>query len=105
MRIRLIVFPAAHRLRGIREERDLRALYQWLGDMGMTKKGRKYLDRMVVELKRIALEKVAVVNCGETWCKVRKYDRYKKCYMWVLVNKVECVVIFFYEYGPVGVTC
>ena len=36
MRIRLIVFPAAHRLRGIREERDLRALHQWLGDMGMT---------------------------------------------------------------------
>ena len=69
------------------------------------KKGKEYLDRMVVELKRIAREKVAVVNCGETWCKVRKYDRYKKCYMWVLVNKVECVVIFFYEYGPVGVTC
>lgn len=115
MRIRLIVFPAAHRLRGIREECDLRALHQWLGDMGndvsentlrnWQKKGKEYLDRMVVELKRIALEKVAVVNCGETWCKVRKYDRYKKCYMWVLVNKVECVVIFFYEYGPVGVTC
>ena len=42
-------------------------LHQWLGGMGMTvvgehlanwlKKGRKYLDRMVVELKRIALEK------------------------------------------------
>lgn len=28
------------------------------------KKGKEYLDRMVVELKRIALEKVAVVNCG-----------------------------------------
>ena len=68
-------------------------LHQWLGDMGMTvsentlrnrlKKGRKYLDRMVVELKR-------------------KYDRYKKCYMWVLVNKAERVVIFFYEDGSRG---
>ena len=87
-------------------------LHQWLGDMGMTvsgntlrnwlKKGRKYLDRMVVELKRIALEKDAVVNCDETWCKVRKYDRYKKCYMWVLVNKAEGVVIFFYEDGSRG---
>lgn len=87
-------------------------LHQWLGDMGMTvsentlrnrlKKGRKYLDRMVVELKRIALEKDAVVNCDETWCKVRKYDRYKKCYMWVLVNKAERVVIFFYEDGSRG---
>ena len=87
-------------------------LHQWLGGMGMTvsentlrnwlKKGRKYLDRMVVELKRIALEKDAVVNCDETWCKVRKYDRYKKCYMWVLVNKAERVVIFFYEDGSRG---
>ena len=87
-------------------------LHQWLGDMGMTvsentlrnwlKKGRKYLDRMVLELKRIALEKDAVVNCDETWCKVRKYDRYKKCYMWVLVNKAERVVIFFYEDGSRG---
>lgn len=87
-------------------------LHQWLVDMGMTvsentlrnwlKKGRKYLDRMVVELKRIALEKDAVVNCDETWCKVRKYDRYKKCYMWILVNKAERVVIFFYEDGSRG---
>lgn len=87
-------------------------LHQWLGDMGMTvsentlrnwlKKGRKYLDRMVLELNRIALEKDAVVNCDETWCKVRKYDRYKKCYMWVLVNKAERVVIFFYEDGSRG---
>lgn len=87
-------------------------LHQWLGDMGMTvsentlrnwlKKGKGYLDRMVVELKRIALEKDAMVNCDETWCKVRKYDRYRKCYMWVLVNKAERVVIFFYEDGSRG---
>lgn len=89
-----------------------RLLHQWLGDMGMTvsentlcnwpKKGKGYLDRMVVELKRIVLEKDAVVNCDETWCKVRKYDHYKKCYMWVLVNKAERVVIFFYEDGSRG---
>ena len=87
-------------------------LHQWLGDMGMTvsentlrnwlKKGKKYLDRMVVELKRMALEKDAVGNCDETWCKVRKYDHYKKCYMWVMVNKAERVVIFFYEDGSRG---
>lgn len=87
-------------------------LHQWLGDMGMSvsentlhnwlKKGKKHLDRLVVELKNIALEKDSVVNCDETWCKVRKYDRYKKCYMWVLVNKSERVVIFFYEDGSRG---
>ena len=57
---------------------------------------------MVVEQKRIALEKDVVVNCDETCCKVRKYDHYKKCYMWVLVNKAERVVIFFYEDGSRG---
>ena len=87
-------------------------LHQWLTDMGMTiskntlrnwlKKGKTYLDELVCVLKSIALEKDSIVNCDETWCKVRKYDRYKKCYMWVLVNKAERVVIFFYEDGSRG---
>ena len=87
-------------------------LHQWLTDMGMTiskntlhnwlKKGKKYLDRLVVVLKGIALEKDSIVNCDETWCKVRKYDRYKKCYIWVLVNKAEKIAIFFYEDGSRG---
>lgn len=38
-------------------------------------------------------------HCDETWCKVRKYDHYKKCYIWVLVNKAQKVAIFFYENG------
>ena len=87
-------------------------LHQWLTDMGMTvsantlrnwlKKGKKYLDRLIVVLKSVALEKDSVVNCDETWCKVRKYDRYKKCYIWVLVNKAEKICIFFYEDGSRG---
>lgn len=87
-------------------------LHQWLQDMGMAvsantlrnwlKKGKVYLDRLVVELKRIALEKDSIVNCDETWCKVRKYDKYRKRYMWVLVNKAEQVAIFFYEDGSRG---
>ena len=84
-------------------------LHQWLTDMGMTiskntlrnwlKKGKKYLDELVRVLKSVALEKDSVVNCDETWCKVRKYDRYKKCYIWVLVNKAQKTAIFFYEDG------
>ena len=84
-------------------------LHQWLTDMGMTisrntlhnwlKKGKKYLDKLLVVLKAIALEKDSIVNCDETWCKVRKYDHYKKCYIWVLVNKAEKIAIFFYEDG------
>lgn len=87
-------------------------LHQWLTDMGMTisantlrnwlKKGKKYLDQLIVVLKSIALEKDSIVNCDETWCKVRKYDHYKKCYIWVLVNKAEKICIFFYEDGSRG---
>lgn len=50
----------------------------------------------------MALGKDSIVNCDETWCQVRKYDHYKKCYIWVLVNKVEQTVIFFYEDGSRG---
>ena len=69
-------------------------LHQWLGDMGMTvsentlrnwlKKGKKYLDRMVVELKRMALEKDAVVNCDGTWCRSvnRTITRNATCVFW-----------------------
>lgn len=87
-------------------------LHQWLTDMGMTiskntlhnwlRKGKKYLDKLIVVLKAIALEKDSIVNCDETWCKVRKYDHYKKCYIWVLVNKAEKIAIFFYEDGSRG---
>lgn len=46
--------------------------------------------------------KDSIVNCDETWCKVRKYDHYKKCYIWVLVNKAQKTAIFFYENGSRG---
>ena len=87
-------------------------LHQWLTDMGMSiskntlhnwlKKGKKYLDKLIVALKSIALEKDSIVHCDETWCKVRKYDHYKKCYIWVLVNKAAKIAIFFYEDGSRG---
>ena len=87
-------------------------LHQWLTDMGMTiskntlhnwlTKGKTYLDEQVCVLKSISLEKDSIVNCDETWCKVRKYDHYKKCYIWVLVNKAQKTAIFFYENGSRG---
>lgn len=66
------------------------------------KKGKKYLNELVRILKTIALEKDSIVNCDETWCKVCKYDHYKKCYIWVLVNKVQKTAISFYENGSCG---
>ena len=53
-------------------------------------------------MKSIALENDSIVNCDETWCKVRKYDHYKKCYIGVLVNKAQKTAIFFYANGSRG---
>lgn len=52
---------------------------------------------LIPMLKDAALEKDAIVNCDEIWCKVRRYNRYTKKYMWVFVNKVQGIVIFFYD--------
>lgn len=66
------------------------------------KKCKRYLDNLIAVLKDKALEKDSILNCDETWCKVRKYNKYLKKYMWVLVNKFEKIVIFFYDEGSRG---
>ena len=66
------------------------------------KKGKRHLDRLIMDLKDKALEKDSIVNCDETWCKVRRFNKYMKKYMWVLVNKAERIVIFFYDEGSRG---
>lgn len=66
------------------------------------KKGKRHLDRLIMDLKDKALEKDSIVNCDETWCKVRRFNKYLKKYMWVLVNKAERIVIFFYDEGSRG---
>lgn len=83
-----------------------------LADLGLTmsdnalniwlQKGKKHLDRMISELKELALEKDSIVNCDESWCKVRKYDRYKRNYVWVIVNRERKIVILFYDNGSRG---
>lgn len=91
-------------------------LLQQLKDIGMIvckntlrnwlKKGKRHLDRLIRELKEKALEKDGILNCDETWCKVRRFNKYMKKYMkkymWVLVNKAERIVIFFYDEGSRG---
>ena len=66
------------------------------------KKGKRDLDNLIAVLKDKALEKDSILNCDETWCKVRRYNKYLKKYMWVLVNKTERIVIFFYDEGSRG---
>lgn len=88
------------------------ALHRQLKDFGMSisrntlnnwlRKGKKLLDKVVAELKEVALEKDSILNCDETWCKVRYFNRYSRKYVWVLVNKSSKVVIFFYDEGSRG---
>lgn len=85
---------------------------QRIGDEGMRlsrktltnwlHKGSRYLSGMVEELKKTALEKDSIVNCDETWCRVRIGDRYRKRYVWCLVNREAGIVIFYYEDGSRG---
>ena len=87
-------------------------LHGQLKDLGMQiskgtlknwlEKGKGYMDSLVKELKERALERDSILNCDETWCRVRRYNRYLKKYMWVLVNKAEKIVIFFYDEGSRG---
>ena len=65
-------------------------------------KGAERLKNIVPVLKDIALEKDAIVHCDETWCRVKMRDKYKKAYIWCLVNKSARIVIFFYDNGSRG---
>lgn len=74
-------------------------IHNWLST------GAKYLKKLFKALKNVALEKGAIVNCDETWCRVRmngKKGKYKKAYIWCLVNKAAKIVIFFYDKGSRG---
>lgn len=73
------------------------AIRRMLLDLGMTiskttllhwlRKGKKAMEKLILELKDKALEKDCILNCDETWCKVRRKNKYTKKYMWVLVNQ------------------
>lgn len=65
-------------------------------------KGSLLLAPIVEELKKTALEKDSVVNCDETWCRVKQYDMYRKRYIWCLVNREAKIVIYCYEDGSRG---
>ena len=63
---------------------------------------KKHLDSLIPMLKEAALKKDVIVNYDEAWCKVRRFNRYTKKYVWVLVNKSQGIVIFFYDEGSRG---
>ena len=50
-------------------------------------KGSEYLNKVLPILKGKLLAKGAVVNCDETWCRVKVKGKYGKKYIWCMVNK------------------
>lgn len=68
-------------------------LVNWL------EKGAEFTKGLVSTLKDMAMEKDSIVNCDETWCKVKVQDTYRKRYLWCLVNREEKIVIYCYEEG------
>ncbi len=65
-------------------------------------KGGVYVTELIRILKDKALEKDSVINCDETWCRVKVAGRYMKKYLWCLVNKEAKIAIYCYEDGSRG---
>lgn len=68
-------------------------LINWL------EKGSIHFCGLITYLKNTCLEKDSIVNCDETWCRVKGKGCYKKKYICCLVNKLSKVVIYCYEDG------
>ena len=65
-------------------------------------KGSKHLNKVLPVLKEKLLAKGAVVNCDETWCRVKVAGKYGKKYIWCMVNKEAKVAVYFYDDGSRG---
>lgn len=65
-------------------------------------KGSFHINKMIGILKECCFEKDSIINCDETWCKVKVKSSYRKRYIWCLVNKSEKIVIYCYEDGSRG---
>lgn len=65
-------------------------------------KGVTYINGLVELLKDRCLEKDSIINCDETWCRVKVEGSYRKRYIWCLVNKLARTVIYCYDEGSCG---
>ena len=65
-------------------------------------KGSVPIHKMIGILKESCLEKDSIINCDETWYKVKVADCYKKRYIWCLVNCSAKNVIYCNEDGLRG---
>ena len=65
-------------------------------------KGSDQLKKVLPVLKEKLLAKGAVVNCDETWCRVKANGKYGKKYIWGMVNQEAKVAVYFYDDGSRG---
>lgn len=65
-------------------------------------KGGSHLRKALRYLKEQLLQKGAVVNCDETWYRVKVNRKYGKKYIWCMVNREAKVCVFFYDDGSRG---
>ena len=90
------LYREMYRLSGESMRVSRMSLTNWL------EKGSIHLCGLVTYLKNTCLEKDSIVNCDETWCRVRREGCYKKKYIWCLANRLSKVVIYCYEDGSRG---
>ena len=65
-------------------------------------KGSGFFKGVIEYLKEHCLEKDSVVNCDETWCRVKVAGKFRKRYVWCLVNKAARTAVYYYEDGSRG---
>lgn len=90
------LYREMYRLSGESLHLSRMSLTNWL------EKGSAHFCGLIGYLKNTCLEKDSIVNCDETWCRVKCEGCYKKKYIWCLVNKLSKVVIYCYEDGSRG---
>lgn len=54
---------------------------------------------LIPHLLDTAVTKDSIVNCDETWCKVKIRGKYRRRYTWCLVNKELGIVVYFFRTG------
>ena len=62
-------------------------------------KGADFIKFIIEQFMEQCLVKDSIVNCDETWCRVKVGGEYRKKYIWCLVNKRYKIVIYRYEDG------
>jgi len=83
--------------------------WKWLNDCGLHLVRQTYINwmyqgydrlkNMIPVLLDMAVQKDSIINCDETWCKVKVKGKYRKRYTWCLVNRQLGIVIYFYKDG------